>query len=318
MKKGWMPMSKVKETIKIVLVMAVLAVGVFFGVNYLLHPQNESATTTPTTTKKTTAKKTPHKAKINLVAVGDSLTEGVGDESEGGYVGQIKKTLTTKQKLKVTTTNAGKSGDRSDQILARINKSKVLQQKIAKADVITVTVGGNDLLQTLEGSLTSNNTAKNNATVAKAQTLYANKLTKLFNKLQSLNGTASVFVFSIYNPIYVNFPNVTSITHYISQWNDQTQTTVSQYKHTYFMDINWTMSHGQYKTAAQIRKLKKAASATTLTSSKAITGALETENKTNDLISTADNFHPNKRGYRVFTTKLYQTMMAHDAWLIKK
>ncbi|MDE4506772.1 ethanolamine utilization protein EutQ, partial [Lactiplantibacillus plantarum] len=37
-----------------------------------------------------------------------------------------------------------------------------------------------------------------------------------------------------------------------------------------------------------------------------------------DLISTADNFHPNKRGYRVFTTKLYQTMMAHDAWLIKK
>ncbi|WCJ48631.1 hypothetical protein OFA97_08235 [Lactiplantibacillus plantarum] len=48
-------MSKVKETIKIILVMAVLAVGVFFGVNYLLHPQNESATTTPTTTKKTTA-----------------------------------------------------------------------------------------------------------------------------------------------------------------------------------------------------------------------------------------------------------------------
>ncbi|WEZ95337.1 hypothetical protein P3T69_04835 [Lactiplantibacillus plantarum] len=91
MKKGWMPMSKVKETIKIILVVAVLAVGVFFGVNYLLHPQNESVTTTPTTTKKTTAKKTPHKAKINLVAVGDSLTEGVGDESEGGYVGQIKK-----------------------------------------------------------------------------------------------------------------------------------------------------------------------------------------------------------------------------------
>ncbi|MDE4497395.1 ethanolamine utilization protein EutQ, partial [Lactiplantibacillus plantarum] len=34
-KKGWMPMSKVKETIKIILVVAVLAVGVFFGVNYL-------------------------------------------------------------------------------------------------------------------------------------------------------------------------------------------------------------------------------------------------------------------------------------------
>ncbi|WP_318766093.1 SGNH/GDSL hydrolase family protein [Lactiplantibacillus carotarum] len=312
-------MSKIWETVKIVLIVAVLAGAVFFGVNYVMHPKSSGTSTT--TTAKTTKQTTPHKKSIKLVAVGDSLTEGVGDESEGGYVGQIKQTLTKKQSLKVTTTNAGKSGDRSDQILARINKSQTLQKQIAAADVITVTVGGNDLLQTLEGSITSNNTAKNNSTVAKAQTAYATKLTQLFNKLQSLNKSASVFVFSIYNPIYVNFPNVTSITHYISQWNDQTQTTVSHYDHTYFMDINETMSHGQYKTAAQIRRLKKAASDTTLTnltSATAITSALQTKSKTNDLISTADNFHPNQKGYRVFTNKLYQTMMAHDAWLIKK
>lgn len=84
-------MSKVKETIKVILVVAVLAAAVFFGVNYLLHPQNESATTKPTTTKKASSSKTQHKAKINLVSVGDSLTEGVGDEAEGGYVGQIKR-----------------------------------------------------------------------------------------------------------------------------------------------------------------------------------------------------------------------------------
>ncbi|RRK10973.1 ethanolamine utilization protein EutQ [Lactiplantibacillus garii] len=312
-------MSKIWETVKVVVIVVVLAGAVFFGVNHFMHPQSSSQSTTPKTTK-TASKATPHKKSIKLVAVGDSLTEGVGDESEGGYVGQIKQTLTKKQHLKVTTTNAGKSGDRSDQILARINKSKELQQKIAQADVITVTVGGNDLLQTLEGSITSNNTAKNNSTVAKAQTAYAKKLTTLFNKLQSLNKSASVFVFSIYNPIYVNFPNVTSITRYVSQWNDQTKTTVSQYDHTYFMDINKTMSHGQYKTAAQIKKLKQAASATTLTnltSASAITSALSAESKVNNLISTSDNFHPNKKGYRVFSTKLYQTMMAHDAWLLK-
>ena len=315
-------MSKIWETVKVLLIVVVLAGAVFFGVNYVMHPKTSDATTNQTTSKTKTAKKTtPHKKAIKLVAVGDSLTEGVGDESEGGYVGQIKQTLKKKQGLTVTTTNAGKSGDRSDQILARINKSKTLQQQIADADVITVTVGGNDLLQTLEGSLTSNNTAKNNSTVAKAQTTYATKLTTLFNKLQSLNKTASVFVFSIYNPVYVNFPNVTSITHYISQWNDQTQTTSSHYAHTYFMDINETMSHGQYKTAAQIRRLTKAATDTTLTnltSTSAISSALATKSKTNDLISTADNFHPNKKGYRVFTNKLYTTMMAHDAWLIKK
>ena len=313
-------MSKIWETVKVVLIVAVLAGAVFFGVNYLMHPQSTAKSPTNKTSK-TASQATPHKRSIQLVAVGDSLTEGVGDEAEGGYVGQIKQTLTSKQHLKVATTNAGKSGDRSDQILARINKSKTLQQKIAHADVITVTVGGNDLLQTLEGSITSNNTSKNNATVAKAQTVYAKKLTTLFNKLQSLNKSASLFVFSIYNPVYVNFPNVTSIDQYVRQWNDQTKTTVSQYNHAYFMDINTTMSHGQYKTAAEINKLKKAASDTTLTSlasTAAITNALSAESKTNNLISKSDNFHPNKKGYRIFTNKLYQTMLAHNSWLLKK
>lgn len=312
-------MAKVWEALKVVLVVAVLAGAVFFGVNYLATP-HDSRQSAPTAAK-TTKKKVPaHKKQISLVAVGDSLTEGIGDKAEGGFVGQIKQTLTKKQGLKVTTTNAGKAGDRSDQILARINKSKALQRSIAKADVLTVTVGGNDLLQTLEGSITSNNAAKNNATVAKAQTTYATKLTKLFDRLHQLNGSASVFVFSIYNPVFVNFPNVTSISDYVSQWNDQTQTTVSHYAKTYFMNINTTMSHGQYKTAAQLNQLKKDSSSTTLTSltnTAAINKALAAESKTNNLISTEDNFHPNKKGYRVFSNKLYRTMMAHSAWLLK-
>lgn len=321
-------MRKVWEVVKIVLVLAIVGGGAFWGLNHVLHPAPATTTTTTTkkatkSTKKTTAKKptVAHKKSIKLVAVGDSLTEGVGDEAEGGYVGQIKQTLTSKQKLTVSTTNAGKSGDRSDQILARINQSKALQDKIAAADVLTVTVGGNDLLQTLEGSITSNNTTKNDATVTRAQNTYAQKLTKLFDKLKTLNANASIFVFSIYNPIYVNFPNVTAITQYVDQWNHQTETTLASYPHAYFMDINTAMSHGQYKTAAQIKQLEKSSTNTDLTkitNSKALGTALTAESKDNDLISNSDNFHPNKRGYQVFTTKLYNTMLAHDAWLIKK
>ncbi|VDG30770.1 ethanolamine utilization protein EutQ [Lactobacillus sp.] [Lactiplantibacillus mudanjiangensis] len=313
-------MHKLWETLKIVVIVAIIAGGVFWGLNHVLHPSSSSESTSSSKTASQTTK-TSHKQKISLVAVGDSLTEGVGDETEGGYVGQIKDILTKKQNLKVSTTNAGKSGDRSDQILARINKSKTLQKKIAAADVLTVTVGGNDLLQTLEGALTSNNTAKNNTTVAKAQTTYAAKLTKLFNKLRQLNPNASMFVFSIYNPIYVNFPNVTAISKYVSQWNDQTQTTLGNYKKAYFMDINTVMSHGQYRTATQIAKLKKASNSTSLTnlsSASQITAAVGAESKDNNLISNSDNFHPNKKGYHIFSTKLYHTMMAHDSWLLKK
>jgi len=314
-------MRKLWEALKVVLVVAVIAGAAFWGLNRVLHP----ATTTPTTTSKSASSKKvskpSHKTKVNVVAVGDSLTEGIGDKAEGGYVGQIKQTLTTKQHLTVNTTNAGKSGDRSDQILKRVNQSKAMQKNIAAADVLTVTVGGNDLLQTLEGSLMSNNTAKNNSTVAKAQTAYATKLTALFDRLRQLNPKASLFVFSIYNPIFVNFPNVTAITDYVQQWNEQTQTTLNHYQKAYFMNINTVMSHGQYHTAAQLAKLKKESSQTSLTSltnTKQVNAAVAAESKDNELISNADNFHPNQRGYHVFTSKLYQTMMAHPAWLLKK
>ncbi|MFC6165382.1 SGNH/GDSL hydrolase family protein [Lactiplantibacillus dongliensis] len=313
-------MHKLWEALKVVLIVAVIAGGAFWGLNHVLHPSSTTTSTTQTASSKKAAK-TAHKKRLKLVAVGDSLTEGIGDEKEGGYVGQIKQTLTSKQHLTVTTTNAGKSGDRSDQILARVNKSTTLQHQIAAADVLTVTVGGNDLLQTLEGSITSNNTAKNNSTVAKAQTTYAAKLTKLFNRLRQLNPNASLFVFSIYNPIYVNFPNVTAITDYVQQWNEQTQTTLDHYQKAYFMSINTVMSHGQYKTAAEIAKLKQASNSTSLTNltnATQINAAVAAESKDNNLISNNDNFHPNKRGYHVFTSKLYQTMMAHPAWLLKK
>ena len=86
-------MRKVWEVVKIVLVLAIVGGGAFWGLNHVLHPAPARTTTTTTkkttkTTKKTTAKKptVAHKKSIKLVAVGDSLTEGVGDEAEGGYV----------------------------------------------------------------------------------------------------------------------------------------------------------------------------------------------------------------------------------------
>ena len=72
-------MRKVWEVVKIVLVLAIVGGGAFWGLNHVLHPA--PATTTTTTTKKKTVK-TPkksakkkttiaHKKAINLVAVGD-------------------------------------------------------------------------------------------------------------------------------------------------------------------------------------------------------------------------------------------------------
>ena len=90
------------------------------------------------------------KDSINFVAVGDSLTEGVGDTTkQQGYTKRTAKQISKKYNVKVDTSNYGKAGDRSDQILARIKANAQAKKDIKNADVITLTVGGNDLQQTL-------------------------------------------------------------------------------------------------------------------------------------------------------------------------
>ena len=58
----------------------------------------------------------------------------------------IKQKLNKEHNVSVTTKNFGKTGDRSDQIEKRVETSKNIQDFLKDADVITMTVGGNDLM----------------------------------------------------------------------------------------------------------------------------------------------------------------------------
>ncbi len=86
------------------------------------------------------------------MALGDSLTEGVGDETQqGGFVPIVAADLQDRYHLaNVVTTNYGIAGERSDQILKRVNKDKELRSDLKKADLITLTVGGNDVLKVIQ------------------------------------------------------------------------------------------------------------------------------------------------------------------------
>lgn len=86
--------------------------------------------------------------------MGDSLTEGVGDETKrGGYVPLVADALQQKYELtSIEKDNYGVSGERSDQILKRVKKDSDLRNSLASADIITMTVGGNDLFQAFQKS----------------------------------------------------------------------------------------------------------------------------------------------------------------------
>lgn len=135
------------------------AILVVFIIWQLLTPRPNQAPKTVTSTSsadKVIKSKPKPKKTLQLVAIGDSLTHGVGDETnKEGYVSLVANQIQQATKHPVKTANFGVTGDTSVQITKRVQKQKPLQQQLAKADIVTLTVGGNDLMAVLQNNFLS-------------------------------------------------------------------------------------------------------------------------------------------------------------------
>ncbi len=227
-----------------------------------------------------------------LVGVGDSLTHGVGDATDsGGYVALIKTDLEASGNYQVTTQNFGVTGNTAPQIQARLDKQKKLQTAVANADILTVTVGGNDLMAVLQKhffDITKQDVAQGN-------TKFQKNLLKLLHTLRKDNPDAPIYVFGIYNPFYVYFPKLTAMTTSVKTWNQATQQTLKKVNHAYYVDIDSVLTKGGTTTASKATKAKL---------KKAVAG----DASANPLIFTQDHFHPNNAGYAQMTQQLWRIM----------
>lgn len=259
------------------------------------------------------------KKNINLVALGDSLTQGVGDQKKnGGYVGIIKSQIEQKYNTNIHTNNYGVAGDRSDQILKRLDSDQKFQSRLKSADVIVMTVGGNDLMQSLQKNIFIDNQSEFTSKMGTASQKYANKLDQLFKTVRQYNHHAPIFLFSVYNPFYVYFANMDTISKSVTTWNSDTSNELAKYGPAYFVNINNLMSHGQYTTKQSQQKLIKQdqkANTGETSQSDAIQVMQEKDHNLNKYISTDDNFHPNHLGYEKMSAQLFKVMKQHQDWL---
>ena len=96
--------------------------------------------------------------KVTYVAIGDSLTQGVGDSSnQGGFVPVLSQSLESDFDWQVTSRNYGIAGNTSNQILKRMQEKKDIQRDLKKAKVMTLTVGGNDVIHVIKDNITNLN-----------------------------------------------------------------------------------------------------------------------------------------------------------------
>jgi lysophospholipase L1-like esterase len=86
-------------------------------------------------------------ASWNYTAFGDSLAYGSGATNNQGYTDLYKNYLETDNQATVTLYNLGVPGWKSTDLLSALKTNSTFRQAAAGSDVITIDIGGNDLLQ---------------------------------------------------------------------------------------------------------------------------------------------------------------------------
>ena len=230
-------------------------------------------TASPRMTKPKTAAK---EITYTYVALGDSLTEGVGDSTkQGGFVPILAQSLSNENDGQYQPVNYGVAGNTSAQILDRLKKQTDLQKDLKKAHVMTLTVGGNDLRKIVVDHLSDFSLSD----IQKPLKNYTVNLKEMITKVRKDNPHLPIYVVGIYNPLYLNFPELTSIQTAVDRWNETTEETIAQFDQVYFVPINDLLYKG----------IDGKMGVSEVSDGKATIA--------NDALYEEDRFHPNNTGY---------------------
>ena len=207
---------------------------------------------------------------VQIVSIGDSLTQGVGDSKDnGGYLPYLQKNLEKEPSItSVEMINHGVRGNRTDQLLKRLDKAGV-QADIEQADSIVVTIGGNDIMKVFKQNFS--NLELNQFDSAKIG--YEKRLRQILDKVRSENERAQIYLVGVYNPFSKWFGDFYELDEIMNDWNDSGKRIITEYDSAYFIEIDDIF-----------------------------------QNSKEDLLYTEDYFHPNDRGYELIAERIYNNM----------
>lgn len=207
---------------------------------------------------------------VEIVSIGDSLTQGVGDSTKaGGYLPYLRNRLEKEPQITAAhLINHGKRGNRSDQLLKRLDDHQ-LKKDIEQADSVIITIGGNDIMKVVRENFSNLTMAQ----FEQAKIGYEERLTKIINKVRSYNGNAQIYLVGLYNPFSKWLTSFKELDFIMNDWNESGKEIITNYDDTYFIEIEDIFS-----------------------------------NTKEDLLFSEDYFHPNDRGYELIAARIYKQM----------
>ncbi len=224
------------------------------------------------------------RTKLTYIALGDSLTEGVGDTTgQGGFVPLLAQSVVNDYGYEVDYKNFGVSGNTSNQILKRMSEDESIKDYLKKADFMTLTVGGNDLRKVIF----SNFSNLKISTFVKPAKDYSKRLETIIQTAQQANPSLPIYIVGIYNPFYISFPEMTEMQTIVDNWNQTTEQVTQKFKNVYFVPINDLLYKGLDGES----------------------GVSQVSGQSgNNLLYEEDNFHPNNTGYEMIKKAVMEEM----------
>lgn len=167
---------------------------------------------------------------LKIVAIGDSLTQGVGDSTgNGGYVAILNQIINDKKEI-ASFENYGKRGNRTDQLLERLEQPEIAAS-ISNADIIFITIGANDVMKVAKENIT--NLSMDDFGNEKSR--YNARLHRIFQSMNDLNPESDIYLLGFYNPFEKYFPEIKELDMIVDNWNQESRTVTDVYDNVTFI-----------------------------------------------------------------------------------
>jgi lysophospholipase L1-like esterase len=209
-------------TVTSLLCFLLLAYGFIKGSYTVLNPQKSKLIVSHTNENENL-----HKSdKLKIVTLGDSITRGVGDDEGLGYVQRVKSSLQKEHKQSSSISNLAISGAKTSNLLTELKKKNILNT-IQSADIIILTIGGNDLFP---GADRLNQQFL--STYRPDEKTFRNNLQNIFKIIREQNPSAQIYAFGYYNPFH-NVEGLDASSSFVSKWNEILEQSVLQIENAY-------------------------------------------------------------------------------------
>jgi len=197
-------------------------------------------------------------------AIGDSLTTGFGALPGNGFVPMYRRMAEARLRSSVVYTNLGVNGLTTAGLEQRLRGNMGYRRSLQEADLITLSIGGNDLIQAAKASVKQpgNSSRVLRTALQECQGNFSEIMGLLWQLKMGSRNPYIIRIVGLYNP----YPRFDEATDWVMQFNRY----ASQY---HSRDCGFASIYNQFSGNER------------------------------ELLS-IDHIHPNKRGYNVIAEKL--------------